>query len=350
MDTPSALAFLGRQPTVRLASTTPDGLPVLRTLHAVLIDGWLAFHSAPKGEKTGIVGRPAVVCADETVATVPSTFFDPERACPATTFYESVQVHGLVAPIDEPDAKARALQALMEKLQPGGGYIPITADHRHYRAPVRGLLIAGLRLDRVTGKAKLAQNRSPAERAALLTSLWQRGDGGDTRAIERIRAANPDTPTPDFLRGPDGATLHAWLGDDAVAPAVAMLRGTYWNDLFDDDTLGRGLRGSDAWVGARDPSGRLVATARAVTDGAKRGHLYDVCVEPDWRGRGLGKAVVRLLLDHPRLRGCRILSLGTRDAQSLYTRFGFVDRAQLPPRPHASTDMVLDRSASLARR
>ncbi|RYE81864.1 MAG: GNAT family N-acetyltransferase [Myxococcales bacterium] len=234
----------------------------------------------------------------------------------------------------------------MEKLQPQGGHVPITADHPYYRGPVRSLLIAGLRLERVAGKAKLAQNRTPAERTRLLASLWQRGDDGDPRAIERLRAANPDTPTPSFLLAPAGATLHAWPGPEALDEAATLLRGTYWNEPFDAATLRRAHQGSSAWVGARDPDGRLVATARAVTDGARRGHLYDVCVAPAWRGRGLGQAVVRLLLDHPRLRDCRLVELGTRDARSFYTRFGFVDHAALPPRGYPSTAMALLRPAA----
>lgn len=338
-----AVAFLAAQPVVRLASSLDDGTPVLRTVHGVVVDGWLCFHSAPKGEKTGLIGRPAVLCAEEIVAVIPSTFFDPVRACPATTYYRSVQAHGTLEAIEQPDLKARVLQALMEKLQPEGGYVPIEAAHPYYRAPVRGLLIAGVRLERVDGKAKLAQNRSPDERAALLSSLWRRGDPGDTRAIELIRAANPGTPTPAFLRGPEGASLHAWLDGSAASEAAAMLDGTYWNDLFSREELTRAHRGSEAWVGARDEAGRLVATARAITDGAKNGWVYDVCVAPAWRGRGLGKAVVGLLLDHPLVRGVRRVFLGTRDAQGLYAGFGFVPRAALPPRPYASTDMVLMR-------
>jgi nitroimidazol reductase NimA-like FMN-containing flavoprotein (pyridoxamine 5'-phosphate oxidase superfamily) len=229
MTPAEARAFLAEQAAFHLASTTPDGAPLLRTLHGVIVDDYLAFHSAPKGEKTSILGRAAVAQAEETIATVPSTFFDPVKACPATTYYRSACVHGIVLELTEPALKARALQALMEKLQPGGGYRPITADDPMYRPQVNGLLVAGLRLEHVDGKAKLAQNRKPPELAELLTSLWQRGDAGDPRAIELLRAANPDTPTPPFLVAPDGVTLHAWLPADAADAVAALLDGSYWN-------------------------------------------------------------------------------------------------------------------------
>jgi hypothetical protein len=54
--------------------------------------------------------------------------------------------------------------------------------------------------------------------------------------------------------------------------------------------------------------------------------------------------MMRLLLEHPAVRGCRVVRLGTRDAQALYAGFGFVPLGSLPPRPYATTDMVLRRA------
>lgn len=343
MTPAEARAFLAEQAAFHLASTTPDGAPLLRTLHGVIVDDYLAFHSAPKGEKTSILGRAAVAQAEETIATVPSTFFDPVKACPATTYYRSACVHGIVLELTEPALKARALQALMEKLQPGGGYRPITADDPMYRPQVNGLLVAGLRLEHVDGKAKLAQNRKPPELAELLTSLWQRGDAGDPRAIELLRAANPDTPTPPFLVAPDGVTLHPWLPADAADAVAVLLDGSYWNVGLSPAQLAAAQRGSTAWIGARDRDGAIVGSARAISDGVKRGWIYDVIVAPSWRGRGVGQALVRLMLDHPALRTTANVLLGTRDAQSLYAKFGFVDVATRPPRGFDTTEMVLAR-------
>ncbi len=349
MSPAEARALLAELPVVHLASTLPDGTPVLRTVNSVVVDDWVAFHAAPKGEKTGFLGRAAVLQAEEDLGMVPSTFFDPEKACPATTYYRSVQVHGVVEEITDPPQKARVLQALMEKLQPEGGHVPITADHPHYRAQVKGLLVAGVRLERVTGKAKLAQNRKPAELTALFASLWRRGRRGDARTLELLRAANPDAPAPLFLAAPDaapaGTTLHAWLPPTQADEAAALLEEEYWNTgAFSRDELRRAHASGNPWVGARDASGRLIASARAVSDSAKLAWLYDVIVAPSARRRGLGQAVTRLLLDHPEVRGARRVLLGTRDAQALYARFGFVDREHLPPRPFSTTEMVLVRA------
>jgi GNAT superfamily N-acetyltransferase len=69
-------------------------------------------------------------------------------------------------------------------------------------------------------------------------------------------------------------------------------------------------------------SRRMVGFARAISDGIGLAYLADVYVEPDMRGRGLGKALVEEMID----RGPGVefrWMLHTADAHRLYERFGF---------------------------
>lgn len=339
-----AVRLFDEAEVMHLAGSTADGVPVLKTVHGVVDDGWVCFHSAPAGEKTSLLGRPVVVSVDAPAARLPSTFFDPERACPATTLFEGAQARGVLTALAEPTRKARVLQRLMEKLQPRGGYTPLDAASPLYRAAVKGLLVAGVPLVEVSAKAKLMQNKSDGLRARVLEHLWARGAPADPRTIELILDANPSTPTPAFLQGPPGVRLRCWMPRELLGPAVELLRDQYWNDVFTDAALREAHAGSPVWVGATDDTG-LVATARAITDGAKGAWVYDVCVRPDWRRRGLGDALMRLVLDHPQVRRCARVRLGTKDAQALYRRHGFVEAASLA-RPYRSTEMVLVRGAA----
>jgi len=345
MDRSAGEALLARAGVVRLATTGSEGEPVLRTVHGVVVRGAVAWHGAPAGEKMETVGRAAVVAAEEVVASVPSYFIDPERACPATTLYRSVQVHGTIVRVDDPRLKAEVLQALMEKLQPEGGHVPIEAGHPLYEKAVAGILVLAVSLERLDGKAKLAQNRTPEERRRLMEKLWERGQPGDPEAVELVREANPDTPLPAFLAAADGVSLACALGPRDVDAALELLHGAYWNEGVPRADLARAHLGSQAWVGARDRDGRLVATARAASDQGKRAWIYDVMVARAHRGRGLGARVLSLLLAHPAVRRVRRVYLGTRDAQSFYARFGFGDRHELETRrkPYVSTEMVLVR-------
>ncbi len=322
--TERALAVLRRAPTVHLATTTPEGAPVLRALDAAVLDDGVYFHGAFAGEKARCVGRPAVVSAEELVAHVPSWMVDPRWACPASTLYRSVQVHGVLSEVSDPAIKARVLSTLMERWQPEGRYEPIDPEHPHYRGQLQGTLVLRVGLDRVDGKEKLLQNRTPEEVARVIQGLWQRGQPGDAAAIEAIREANPAAPDPAFLAGPAGLRLAVALREGDAEQAERLLAGEYW---WDEPDLPPGLirsaqRAADAWVGAHDAAGRLVGMARAVSD-RRNAWIYDVVVEPGLRRSGLGGRVVRLLLDHPAVRVAPFVRLSTRDAQGFYERLGF---------------------------
>jgi GNAT superfamily N-acetyltransferase len=161
----------------------------------------------------------------------------------------------------------------------------------------------------------------------VLERLWQRGRSVDPPAIERILQANPETPLPSFLRGPARLTCAPDARD--FGHLAALLRDAYWNTGLSDEAIVRAHRHASAWVGARDDAGNLIATARALADGTKHAWIYDVMIAPEHRGRRLGEAVMRLLLDHPVVRGCSKIRLATRDAQPFYARLGFADFSPL---------------------
>lgn len=73
-----------------------------------------------------------------------------------------------------------------------------------------------------------------------------------------------------------------------------------------------------AWL-----DGRQVGFARIAGDRATFGYLADVFVLPEFRGRGISKALVAAAMAHPEVRGLRRIMLATRDAHSLYAGFGF---------------------------
>src|SRR5262245_65981126 len=133
MERARALQFLSGAPTVRIATSLSDGTPVMRTVHGVLLDGYLAFHGSPVGEKVNAIGRPAVASAEEVIAPIPSYFIDPERACPATTYYLSAQIHAVIEHTDDLEFKTRVLAALMAKLQPQEGYVPLDSSRSEER-------------------------------------------------------------------------------------------------------------------------------------------------------------------------------------------------------------------------
>lgn len=69
--------------------------------------------------------------------------------------------------------------------------------------------------------------------------------------------------------------------------------------------------------------GKQVGFARVISDFATYAYIGDVFIIEPFRGHGLGKLVMRRIMEHPDLQGLRRWSLLTRDAHGLYAQFGF---------------------------
>ena len=112
--------------------------------------------------------------------------------------------------------------------------------------------------------------------------------------------------------------VHRWLSEES-----------YWAKDRTIEVVAKSIEHSICF-GCFSSSGRQVAFARWVTDGATFGWLCDVFVDDAARGQGLGTFVVTTAIDHPEVRGIRLLLLGTRDAHELYRKIGFI----AVPKPH----------------
>ena len=102
----------------------------------------------------------------------------------------------------------------------------------------------------------------------------------------------------------------------------AFLSETYWSPGIPRNVVELACANSICAI-ARDESGALIGFARAVTDRATFAWVADVMVLPEHRGKGMGRALVKALMDHPELQNLRRWMLGTRDAQGVYAPLGF---------------------------
>lgn len=101
-----------------------------------------------------------------------------------------------------------------------------------------------------------------------------------------------------------------------------MLRETYWSPGIPRETVAGACANSLCAV-ARDEAGALIGFARAVTDRAVFAWLCDVIVVPGYRGKGIGRGLVRALMAHPEMQTVRRWMLGTADAHGVYAELGF---------------------------
>lgn len=68
---------------------------------------------------------------------------------------------------------------------------------------------------------------------------------------------------------------------------------------------------------------RQIGFARVVSDHATFAYVGDVFVVDEFRGRGLSKWLMQVIVAHPDLQGLRRWVLATRDAHGVYKHSGF---------------------------
>ena len=97
----------------------------------------------------------------------------------------------------------------------------------------------------------------------------------------------------------------------------------YWGRWRSREVVEQQINGAWRVVGAyHRQTGQLVGFARALSDGIALAYLADVFVEAAHRGHGLGRALVRRMIDEGPGVDFRWM-LHTADAHRLYTPFGF---------------------------
>ena len=105
------------------------------------------------------------------------------------------------------------------------------------------------------------------------------------------------------------------------ARTLQLLRDTYWGGGRSDEINRKAFAHSICAIALID--GEPVGFARACGDRTLYARISDVIVWPAHRGRGIGKALIGALLDHPELATVRTWTLTTADAHGLYEAFGF---------------------------
>jgi N-acetylglutamate synthase-like GNAT family acetyltransferase len=123
-----------------------------------------------------------------------------------------------------------------------------------------------------------------------------------------------------------------------------FVRTAFWARSRNMDDLKMAISNSNPVVTVWD-SDRLIGFARATSDGVYRAGIWDVVVDPDYQGVGLGRKLVQTVLSHPMMSKVERVYLTTTHQQSFYERIGF--------ERNETTTMVLHNSEStedLARR
>jgi RimJ/RimL family protein N-acetyltransferase/GNAT superfamily N-acetyltransferase len=133
---------------------------------------------------------------------------------------------------------------------------------------------------------------------------------------------------------------------DAEAAVAFLTTEAYWGKWRGAADIKGQIAAAWRVVGAYDLAGAMVGFARAFADGGCA-YLADVYVLPGHRGAGLGKAIVKMMIEDGPGAGWRWL-LHTSDAHGLYRQFGFArpDHRVLERRARTEGDRPRSRAAA----
>ena len=156
--------LLSQSQVGRLATVGRDGYPMIKPLNFVYHTEKIYFHSAREGEKMEHITGDNRVCfeVDLPIAYVKSLGIP----CKADYLYRSAIIKGRAYIVADKDERSLALQYLMTKYQPEGGYGGFPEDKLQLTAIVR------IDIEEITGKEDLGKD---SEREVVLNIVKSKG-------------------------------------------------------------------------------------------------------------------------------------------------------------------------------
>ena len=166
------IEFLNQQETGRVCSIDKDGFPQIIPMNFVYTNDAIYMHSHPRGEKLENMSKNQKVGfeADQSLEFLPSYFSSPTDASQADTLYISVVIKGKASLISDPKEKTMALNELMKKYQPEGGYEKLTQDMEVIQE------VAIIKVTPITmrGKYKIGQHFDKKTRLEIAKKILER--------------------------------------------------------------------------------------------------------------------------------------------------------------------------------
>ncbi len=185
--------FLGEITFGFLGLASEDGWPRVVPLNFAYGNGVFYVHGSRAGEKMKLLKKDNRVTfsAAREYALLPSYFTDDEMACPASAYFKSVTVRGHAELVEDLEEKASGFSLFMQKLQPEGGYNPITTEDPRYVSQLKAVALIKIIPDEWSAKFKFGQNAREPEHQKVMQGLEQRGLPDDLETLRMMEKYCP---------------------------------------------------------------------------------------------------------------------------------------------------------------
>ena len=176
------IEFLSSEQTGRIASIDENGFPQIIPMNFVFINDTIYMHSHIRGEKLDNIKRNQKVGfeVDKNLEFLPSYFSDPTDASLADTLYISVVIKGNAGIVSDKQEKTNALNGLMKKYQPEGGYEPINPN----MDVLKQVEVIKIVPESLKGKYKIGQNMDMKSRVDLARKILERNSSTARETLE----------------------------------------------------------------------------------------------------------------------------------------------------------------------
>ena len=168
--------------------------PYAVPINFVRIDDAIYFHGALSNKKMKILAKNPKISFSvvQSYALIASFFSSTDGlACPATQFFKSVSIDGVVEMVERREEKAMMFEALMNKLQPEGGYKSFS--DAEYDIAIRATAVVKIVAHTTRCKFKFGQHVTKERFDMILTHLEERNtelDKETYKMMKQLRVEN----------------------------------------------------------------------------------------------------------------------------------------------------------------
>lgn len=184
------ISFLNSEDTGRVASIDSKGFPQIIPMNFVFFNNAVYMHSHTRGEKIDNIKNNDKVGfeVDRNVEFLPSYYSHPTDASRADNLYISVIIKGNAILVKDRLEKVRALNELMKKYQPEGGYEPVSVESGidMHVAIIKVIPIS------MKGKYKIGQHMDDNSRLFLAKKIFERNSPTAKEALKTMGVAIKD--------------------------------------------------------------------------------------------------------------------------------------------------------------
>ena len=176
------IEFLSSESTGRIASIDVNGFPQIIPMNFVFINDIIYMHSHIRGEKLENIKKNDKVGfeVDRSLEFLQSYFFDPIDASLADTLYIRVVMKGTCVIVEDKKEKTLALNGLMKKYQPEGGYEPMSPKME----VLNEVAVIKVIPNTMRGKYKIGQNLKRGEKLELAENIFKRNSKTARNTLE----------------------------------------------------------------------------------------------------------------------------------------------------------------------